>query len=386
MKYRKFGKLDWQGSVLGFGAMRLPQTDANPAHVDEAESIRMIRHAIDNGVNYVDTAYPYHMGHGEQVVGLALRDGYRNKVKLATKMPPWFINTQADMDRIFDEQLNRLQTEFIDFYLLHELDKVTWPKLRDLKVFNWAEKAMNDGRIGHLSFSFHDDYQIFKEIVDGYDNWTMCQIQLNYMDIKYQAGVRGLKYAANKGLAVVIMEPLRGGTLGKQPAAEIAKIWAEAGVVRSPAEWALLWVWEQPGVSMLLSGMSSMPQLVENLAVADRSGPGVLSNTDFALIERVKEARQKLNPLPCTGCGYCMPCENGVEIPRIFQLYSNGVMFDDMKTARFFYRIAFSALREDQRADRCIECHKCEEKCPQKIAISEWLKKVDTVLGVKNNP
>jgi uncharacterized protein len=383
MKYRKFGKLDWQGSVLGFGAMRLPQTDAEPAHVDEAESIRMVRHAIDNGVNYVDTAYPYHAGRSEAVIGMALQDGYRQKVKLATKMPPWFINSQSDMDRILDEQLKRLQSSTIDFYLLHGLGQDTWPKLRDLKVFNWVEKAMSDGRIQHLGFSFHDEFSVFKEIVDAYDNWTMCQIQYNYMDTEYQAGTNGLKYAADKGLAVVVMEPLRGGSLSKQPPPSIAEIWAQAGSKRSPAEWALLWIWEQPGVSMLLSGMSNMQQLEENLAVAGRSGPGALTEDDMALIERAKQARRRLSPLPCTGCGYCMPCENGVEIPRIFQLYSDGVMYDDMRTARFFYRMALSGLREDQRADNCIECGKCEEKCPQKIEIGEWLKKVHAELGPK---
>jgi hypothetical protein len=248
MKYRQFGKLDWQGSALGFGAMRLPQTDPEPAHVDEAESIRMIRHAIDNGVNYVDTAYPYHAGRSEAVIGMALQDGYRAKVKLATKMPPWFINSQSDMDRILDEQLKRLQSSTIDFYLLHGLAQDTWPKLRDLKVFDWAEKAINDGRIQRLGFSFHDEFDLFKEIVDAYGNWTMCQIQYNYMDTEYQAGTKGLKYAADKGIAVVVMEPLRGGSLSKTPPPSIAEIWEQAGTKRSPAEWALLWIWEQPGV------------------------------------------------------------------------------------------------------------------------------------------
>jgi predicted aldo/keto reductase-like oxidoreductase len=382
MKYRKFGKLDWQGSALGFGAMRLPQTDPEPGHVDEAESIRMIRHAIDGGVNYVDTAYPYHAGRSESVIGMALKDGYRQKVKLATKMPPWFINSQPDMGRIFDEQLKRMQTDSVDFYLLHGLNVETWAKLRNLKVFDWAEKAMSEGRIAHLGFSFHDEYPLFEEIVDAYDNWTMCQIQYNYMDTGYQAGTKGLNYAADKGLAVVVMEPLRGGSLSKQPPPSIAEIWEKAAIKRSPAEWALLWTWEQPGVSMLLSGMSNMQQLQENLAVAGRCGPGVLTSEDMDVIERVKQARRKLSPLPCTNCGYCMPCENGVEIPRIFQIYSDGVMYDDMRTARFFYR-GGTGLKESQRADQCIECGKCGEKCPQKIEIAEWLKKVHAELGPK---
>ena len=377
-----FGKLDWQGSVLGFGAMRLPQTDTDYAHVDESESIRMIRHAVDNGVNYVDTAYPYHAGRSELVVGMALRDGYRQKVKIATKMPSWLIKSQADMDRILDEQLKRLQTGTVDFYLLHGLIKNTWSVLRDLKVLRWAEKAMNDGRIGHLGFSFHDGYGLFKEIVNAYDNWIMCQIQYNYMDTEFQAGTKGLRDAADKGLAVVIMEPLRGGNLAKLPPVEVGKIWSEAGAVRSPVEWALQWVWEQPGISMLLSGMSSMQQLVENLAVADRSGPGSLSQADMDVIERVTQAYRRLSPLPCTNCGYCMPCNNGVQIPQIFQIYKDGVMYDDIKSARFYYRGA-SGLRADELADQCIECGICEEKCPQKIEISKWLKKVHSLLGLK---
>lgn len=383
MRYRQFGKQQWQCSVLGFGTMRLPQTDNNPSHVDEAEAIRMIRHGIDNGINYVDTAYPYHMGRSEVVLGLALKDGYREKVKVADKLPPWFVNSHADMDRILDEQLNRLQTGVIDYYLLHGLEAENWGKLRKLKVFDWAEKAIREGRILNLGFSFHGDYDTFREIVDSYDNWTMCQIQYNYMDTKYQAGTKGLRYAAERGLAVVIMEPLRGGGLSKQPPAQVAEIWAGAPVRRSPAEWALLWLWEQPGISAVLSGMSNMQQVVENLAIAGRSGPGVLSAAEIKLVERARKAYRKLVPVPCTGCGYCLPCKNGVEIPRIFQLYNDGKIYDNMQPAIFFYRMAFTCLKEEQRADRCQECRECVEKCPQKIDIPQWLKKAHAELGPK---
>ncbi len=384
MKYRPFGKkIDWLGSALGFGAMRLPQTSKNPADVDEAESIRMVRHAIDNGVNYVDTAYPYHAGRSEVVIGKALLDGYRQKVKLATKLPPWSVHTAADFDKILDEQMKRLQTDVIDFYLLHGLNKDFWPKLRDLKAFQWAEKAMAEGRIGKLGFSFHDGLDLFKEIVDAYDNWTFCQVQYNYMDTDYQAGTKGVHYAASKGLAVVVMEPLRGGSLAKQPPESVARIWEEAKRKRSAAEWALLWVWEQPEVSVVLSGMSAFDQVKENLAIADRSGPGALTPSEYKLIARARTAFKKLSPIPCTNCGYCMPCKQGVEIPQIFQLYNNGIIYDDMWTARFFYGQAFASLKENQRGDQCIECGECEEACPQKIPIAEWLKKVHQELGPK---
>ena len=383
MKYRPFGKkLSWQASALGFGAMRLPQTSPDPADIDEAEAISMIRYSIDNGVNYIDTAYPYHAGHSEVVVGKALQDGYRQKVKLATKMPSWAIRSAADFDRYFDEQLKRLQTDKIDFYLLHGLNKDYWPNLCNLKVFQWAEKAMAGGRIGRLGFSFHDESELFKKIVDSYDNWTFCQIQYNYMDTEFQAGEKGLKYAAGKGLAVVVMEPLRGGGLAKQPPSSIAKIWEGAKHQRQPAEWALLWVWKHPEVSLALSGMSSMEQVKENLATADLSGPSSLTQDEMALVERVKTAFQGLSPIPCTGCGYCLPCSSGVDIPRVFQFYNNGIMYDDLRAARYYYNSPIS-MKPGQRADACIECGECEEVCPQKIPIAEWLKKVHAELGPK---
>ena len=380
MQYRKFGKLDWKGSALGFGAMRLPLLDTNPANVDEPESIRMIRCAIDHGVNYVDTAYGYHEGRSEILVGRALQDSYREKVKLATKMPAPLIASLNDCDRILNEQLARLQTDRIDFYLLHGMNKTYWSKLHDLEVLRWAEGAMADGRIGHLGFSFHDDFEVLKEIIDAYDNWTLCQIQYNYMDVNYQAGIRGLKYAADRGLAVVIMEPLRGGRLGKEPPKPVAKVWASAPQKRTPAEWALLWVWNHPEVSVVLSGMSTMEQVVENVASAGHSGPDTLTADELALIEQAREAYRSLGPVACTSCRYCMPCSNGVEISRIFELYNEAVMYDDARTARFFYR-GPTGLKEEQRADQCIDCGECLEDCPQQIPIPEWLQKAHELLG-----
>ena len=239
MKYRKFGKLNWEVSALGFGAMRLPLSGSTAADVNEPEAIRMIRYAIDNGINYVDTAYPYHAGNSERIVGRALKDGYREKIKLATKLLARIVQTASDFDRILDEQQERLQTN-IDFYLLHGLNKGNWPKVRDLGILRWAEKAIADGRFDRLGFSFHDSYDVLTEIVDGYDNWVLSQIQYNFIDVDYQAGRKGLRYAASKGLAVVIMEPLRGGGLTQKPAEQVARIWESAAHKRSLAEWSLL--------------------------------------------------------------------------------------------------------------------------------------------------
>ena len=382
MQYRKFGKLDWQVSALGFGAMRLPQIDKDPANVDEAESIRMVRYAIDHGVNYVDTAYPYHAGKSETVIGNALRDGYRGKVKVATKLPSWSIHSHEDCDRYLNKQMERLQLDKVDFYLLHGLNKAFWPRLRDLNVFRWAERAMADGRIGHLGFSFHDDFEVFKEIIDAYDNWTLCQIQYNYMDVDYQAGTRGLHYAASKGLAVVVMEPLRGGCLAQKMPESLNKLWASAPQKRSPAQWGLLWVWNHPQVTLALSGMTRMEQVEENVAIANSAMPDSLTSEELTLIDRVREAFRGLAPIPCTGCGYCMPCENGVQIPRIFELYNQAIMYGDVMTSQFFY-CGSGGLKKEEQANQCTECGDCLEACPQHIDIPEWLKKAHALLGPK---
>ena len=379
MKFRKFGSLDWDVSALGFGAMRLPVNGKNASNVDEAEAIKMIRHAVDRGVNYVDTAYPYHEKVGEIVVGRALLDGYRQKVKLATKLPSWLVEKPDDFDRFLAEQLDKLQTDHIDFYLLHALNSTHWPKLRDLKVLDWAEKAITDGRIHHLGFSFHDEFEVFKNIVDAYDNWALCQVQYNFMDIAYQAGTRGLLYAADKGLAVVVMEPLRGGQLTHKVPKSVSELWKSAAVRRTPADWALQWIWNQAQVSVVLSGMTTMQQVVENLDSAERSDAGMLSEEELSLVEKVREEYRRLTPVPCTQCRYCLPCPNGVEIVDILNYYSDAVIYDNSGAPGFLYR----NLPEEKQAHNCVECFECEEKCPQGIPISEYLKKAHELLGEK---
>ena len=378
MQYRPFGKLDWQVSALGFGAMRLPTTDDNPANIDAPLSIHMIRTAIDGGVNYVDTAYFYHGGQSEVLMGKALKDGYREKVKLATKLPARLVEKPDDFDRFLDLQLERLAENHIDVYLLHGMNKVRWPILRDMDIFSLAEKAVADGRIGHLGFSFHDEVSVFKEIVDGYDNWAMCQIQYNYMDTEYQAGTEGLRYAADKGLAVVIMEPIRGGALAKTPPPPVAKLFDRMPEKRSPAEWALQWVWHQPEVALALSGMSTMDHVKENLASADRSGVGVLSAAEMEIMGQVTTAYRELGPVPCTACRYCMPCPNNVNIPEIFGIYNDATMYQDVNRAKRLYQIR---VAEEARADHCVACGDCLELCPQAIPIPDWMEKADSLLG-----
>ena len=382
MQYRKFGKLDWEVSALGFGAMRLPVLNKNQGNIDESEAIRMMRYAFDHGVNYVDSAYGYHQGNSEIVIGKALKDGYREKVRIATKIPSHEVHATQDFDRCLNEELKRLQTDQIDFYLLHHLDKVSWPKVRDLGVLRWADSAIADGRIGYFGFSFHDSFEVLKEIIEAYNNWTLCQIQYNYMDEQTQAGTLGLDYAHKKGLAVVVMEPIRGGRLVRPPET-VAKLWANASVQRTPQEWALRWVWNHPEVSVVLSGMSNMQQVVENVAYAEYSHPHNLTPGDLALIGQVRDAYRSLSPVLCTACRYCMPCPNGVDIPHIFDLYNEAVIYNSPEKPRKYYNDT-REIKKEQRADKCIKCGQCLEKCPQKIPIPELLEKAHAFLYKKD--
>ena len=377
MQYRTFGRLDWRPSALGFGAMRLPILDDDPAQIDEPEATRMVRYAIDHGVNYVDTAYPYHRENSERFLGRALQDGYRERIKLATKMPCWKIEKPDDFDRYLDEQLEKLQTDHIDFYLLHGLNEKRWSDMDSLGVLRWAEGAIASGRIGHLGFSFHDKLDVFKQIVDASDLWLFCQIQYNFMDVEYQAGTEGLRYAADRGLAVVVMEPLRGGQLTKSIPPSIQDLWDAAPVQRSPAEHALQWVWNQPEVSVVLSGMSTFEQVQENVASADRSGAGTLAPEGLKVYARVREAYEELCPIPCTACKYCLPCPSGVNIPRVFEIYNDAIMYDSMERGQMVYE---NFMSEDERGNLCIECGECLDKCPQQIEIPDWLKKAHEVL------
>jgi uncharacterized protein len=399
VEYRSFGKVDFRPSALGFGAMRLPKLPAAsvsdgastspPDAIDHDMATAMLRYAVEHGVNYIDTAYDYHGGASEVWLGRALRDvagalhggsetawaDFRRRVKVATKLPAWKCEERADFERYFGEQLERLRLPSVDFYLLHSLDADSWAQVHDLGVLDWAKKARAMGRVTWFGFSFHDDLATFKEIVDATKLWDFCQIQYNYMDEDYQAGSEGLRYAARKGLGVVVMEPIRGGHLAGTPPETVAALWRRAaaegfdGASRAPAEWALQWVWDHAEVGPVLSGMSTMTQVVENVAGAERSAPGRLTADEHALVAAVRDAYRELSPIACTSCDYCQPCREGVEIPRIFRIYNDAVMYGNESAARQSY----SWIAAEHRADRCTHCGECEARCPQKLPVMEWL-------------
>ena len=380
MQYRDFGKTGWKVSALGFGAMRLPVLTKEPMtkKVDETEAIKMIRYAVDRGVNYVDTAYVYHEQKGEGFLAKALRDGYRDKVRVATKSPVWLVKKKTDFDKYLGQQLKRLRTDHIDFYLFHALNKNAWENVILKKgLLGRAEKAIKDGRIGAIGFSFHDDFKAFKQIVDGYDDWTLAQIQYNYLDTENQAGTKGLRYAASKGLAVVVMEPLLGGRLATPPG-EIRASFKLRGKTVPPYELALRWIWDQPEVSTVLSGMSTMNQVRGNVRAANKSGAGTLRAEERRLIERATRKYRALRLIGCTKCNYCMPCPHGLNIPANFEEYNDAYVHDDLRTARRSYERMF---KPEKRAGACKHCRKCEEKCPQKLPISDLMTKVHSVLG-----
>lgn len=379
MEYRNFGKTNFKPSALGFGCMRLPQIAGDESRIDEPEATRMVHYAIDQGVNYFDTAWSYHGGQSEVFLGKALQNGYREKVALATKMPSWLIEKQEDFDHYFSTQLERLQTDHIDFYLLHTMNQGFWDTYLKLNIFDWAEKQLADGKIRHLGFSFHDEYPVFEKILTGYDHWDFCQIQYNYMDTDYQAGERGLKLAAEHGLGVVVMEPLKGGKLAIEVPPNLVKnVFDQAETSRKPAEWALQWLWNQPEVGVVLSGMSTWEQVDLNLASASRSGVGSLSAEEVRIVEQARDAWQGLSPVACTHCEYCLPCPSDVLIPQIFEIYNNSMMYDQQERGQRAYQ---NQIADASRADACIECGTCEDLCPQHLTIIDYLKDAHAYLS-----
>ena len=402
MKYRKMGSLGWDVSALGFGAMRLPvdkvkdeKTGEMKVNIKEDEAIEMIRYAIDNGVNYIDTAYPYHDGESEVLVGKALQDGYREKVHLTTKLPMWLVKKTEDFDAFLNQQIQRLQTN-PDIYLFHGLNKGRIEKIKNLNLFEKMEQAKAKGLFKYIGFSFHDNFEVFKEIIDMYD-WDCCQIQYNYLDIEFQAGTAGLKYAGNKDIAVIIMEPIRGGKLAIPEDKlnfypEIKKVLELSKIKRTTPDWALQFIWNHPEVSVVLSGMSRMQQVVENINSANISGINILTEDELATISELRDAYGKYTLAPCTSCGYCLPCPNGVSIPFVLRLLNDLAYWGEIGKERisFFYNNLTKTQEEiekrrsegeefDGAATLCIKCGECLEKCPQQIEIPDFMEKANEI-------
>ncbi len=363
-------------SILGFGCMRLPVKE--DGSIDEKRATFQIRYAIDHGVNYVDTAWPYHSGQSEPFLGRALGDGYREKVKLATKLPSWLVESREDMDKFLNAQLEKLNTDHIDYYLVHSLVGCMWDKVKQLGIIDFLEKAKADGRIINAGFSYHGSEEDFNPIVDDYD-WDFCQIQYNFLDENYQAGTAGMEYAASKGLGVIVMEPLRGGSLSGEIPPAIEQIWKEAPVKRTPAEWALRWVWDHPEVTVVLSGMNEEAHVEENIKVASEVTPGSLNKEELELIEKVEQKYRELMKVGCTGCKYCLPCPAGVDIPGCFELYNNLYMFGNVEMSKFQYIVKLGGILSNSApafASQCIQCDRCVDRCPQHLEIPTLLENV----------
>ncbi len=373
MQYVPFGNLGFDVSRLGMGCMRLPtmQKDGKTV-IDREAAIAMIRSGIDQGINYVDTAYPYHDGESELVVGEALKGGYREKVKLATKLPIWMVKEEKDMNRLLDEQLKKLDVASIDFYLLHAMNKERMELMRSLNYKKFLKEAMADGRIKYPAFSFHDDKACFLDILGDFD-WAMAQIQYNYLDDDKQATEEGLRAAGKAGVALVIMEPLRGGALANPPA-DVKQLMDGYEEKRSPVEWAFSYIADYPEVATILSGMSSQQQLDDNIAIFDRLTVGGLTEADKALIRELKKTYLARVPIGCTGCRYCVPCPNDVHIPSIFHAYNeNAMLGQDWKHSWNYGNM----VKDGRDASKCIGCGACEGQCPQSLPIIDLLAKID---------
>lgn len=373
MNRRNFGKTGLSVYPLGFGMMRLPKQGAE---IDEKASVENLRYAIEHGLNYVDTAYNYLDGASERITGLALRDGYRERVLLATKCPVWKIEKPEDFDTLLQEQLDRLQTDHLDLYLLHALNQESWQNsVLAKEVPERLLAAKQAGKVRQIGFSFHDNLETFHTIVDYWTQWDFCQIQLNYVDTVYQAGLAGLEYAASKGLGVVIMEPLRGGYLANLPE-PVDRLLARAG--KTPVQLALEFLWDRPEVSVVLSGMSSMAQVRENVSYAAQAMPGMLTQEEHAILEEVAAALREHAGVPCTGCNYCSVCPQGIAIPQIFSAYN--ACRSSMSLGKGHKLYIEDAAQAGSLADACIGCRSCEALCPQHIEISRWMPEIHELL------
>ncbi len=375
MNYRTFPKIDdCKISTLGFGLMRLPLLP-NSEEIDKEKTRKLVKLAIEQGINYFDTAYPYHQKKSEIIFGeIVKEENLRDKIYIADKMPIWEVEKEEDFYRILDEQLEKLQTSYIDFYLLHALHNESWEKVKNLNGLKFLEKAKAEGKIKHIGFSFHDSIDVFKKIIDEYNDFEFCQIQYNYIDEDGEKrtqnpGWQGLKYAGQNEIGVIIMEPLRGGLLANPPAG-IKDIFASADVPRLPAEWALRYIWENQEVVTALSGMNDENQILVNCAVASTAFPNSMPNSQMEVIKKAQYWFESKIKVPCTGCKYCVPCPKHVDIPGIFEKFNNASMrglFEN--TEKIFLEEYKNLVDWNRGANQCIKCGACLQKCPQHIDI-----------------
>ncbi|MBU0929310.1 MAG: aldo/keto reductase [Spirochaetes bacterium] len=368
MLYRRFPKISsLEISALGLGCMRLPTIGGDASTIDEAAATAMLADAVSAGVNYVDTAWPYHGQKSEPWLGRAVEDlGVRDRVHLATKAPSWLVREAGDWETFLSEQLSRLRTDRVDFYLVHALNRARWKNALQTGGLEFLAKAKADGRIGHVGFSFHDAFDSFKEIVDGWDGWEFCQVQYNYLDEDYQAGGAGLRYAAGRDLGVIVMEPLRGGALARVPEG-IRTIFAKYPTPRMPAEWALRHALDRQEVVTVLSGMGRSEELWENAGVASSARPNAVTKAERALLDEARDWFLSRTAVPCTACGYCKPCPSGVDIPAAFGLWNEATMFGALEASRRQYESGLKA--SGSGAEACADCGACVPKCPQGIDI-----------------
>ena len=367
MKYRTMGKLGIQASVFGLGCMRFNGPASGDCIFDEEKAISLIRRAIDGGVTYVDTAYVYKTS--EIALGKALRDGYRERVAVATKVPPFAVHDRAEMEALLEEELKNLQTDHVDFYLMHGINKEKWEYFKSIGAPEFFDDMKRAGKIRYKAFSFHGLYSEFEYVINDWD-WDMVQIQYNFMDVDNQAGTKVLKLAASKGISVVIMEGLLGGNLAKAPE-NVQAIYDTYPVKRTPVEWAFRWLCNHPEVSVVLSGCNEPEQIDDNLRIFDAAEPGVMSDGELRLIDDVRAAYLSRTRIGCTGCRYCMPCPNGVNIPGVFSLWNNVSLYNVDPRKDWGMRM----MKESNSGpDQCVECGACEAACPQHLNIIEQLK------------
>ncbi len=369
MEYRQMENLKIKTSLLGFGCMRFPTS--SDGSINEAEALDMIDKAYKSGVNYFDTAYPYHGGKSEGVTGKALARYPRDSYYLATKLPIWNIKEPADAKRIFEEQLTRLNKDYVDFYLLHGLNKNSWKIVKDFKLIEFCEELKAAGKIKYLGFSFHDDYETFKEII-SYRKWDFCQIQLNYMDKDSQATTKGVELAESLGIPMIIMEPVKGGSLASLPD-KITDILREVQPELSTSSWAMRYVASFDNVKVILSGMSNMAQVEDNLKTFTNYEP--LSEKEMKTIEEVSKAIKERMQNGCTKCRYCMPCPAGVNIPGSFQIWNEYHMYGNLEDTRWCWE---REIPDNAKPKNCVKCGKCEQACPQHLSIRADLEKVQT--------